>query len=118
MPTPIDIRKFFNTDLPTALAANTATAKAVGARFQIGVTGAAGGDWTIDLTAKGPFCKAGKNGTADCTIAISDVDFRKLAEKPEVNALTLFMSGKLKITGNQGHALKLGKILSLVPVPT
>jgi len=117
MPTPIDIRKFFNTDLPTALAANTAAAKAVGARFQIGVTGAGGGDWTIDLTAKGPSCKAGKAAAADCTVTIADADFRKLAEKPEVNAVTLFMSGKLKITGNQSHALKLGKILSLVPLP-
>jgi hypothetical protein len=112
----IDVRKYFNTDLPAALAAHAAEARAIGARYQFAISGPDGGDWTLDLTAKGPSCKPGKS-TADCTILVSDVNFRIVCEKPEQHALQLFMSGKLKVSGNTAVAMKLGKILSLANLP-
>jgi hypothetical protein len=114
--TTIDIRKYFNQDLPAALAANAQAARAVNARYQFVIVGPGGGDWTVDLTAKGPTCKPGKSA-ADCTVTISDVNFRILCEKPEMHAMQLYMSAKLKVDGNTAIALKLGKILALVNLP-
>jgi putative sterol carrier protein len=117
MPTPIDIRKFFNSDMPAALTTHAAAARAINARYQLSITGSTGGEWTLDLTPKGPSCTPGKNGTTDCTITCSDADFRTLCAKPEANAVSLFMSGKIKVSGNQALAMKLGKIVALVPLP-
>lgn len=114
--TTIDIRKYFNQDLPAALAANAQAARAVNARYQFVIVGPGGGEWTVDLTAKGPSCRPGKSA-ADCTVTISDVNFRILCEKPEMHAMQLYMSAKLKVDGNTAIALKLGKILALVNLP-
>lgn len=114
--TPIDVRKYFNTDLPAALALHAQAARAVGARYQFVIVGVDGGEWTVDLSAKGPSCKPGKTA-ADCTITLSDANFRILCERPEVHAMQLYMSAKLKVDGNTAVALKLGKLLSLVSLP-
>jgi hypothetical protein len=114
--TTIDVRKYFNTDLPAALLANAGAARAIGARYQLGILGPDGGDWTVDLTARGPSCKPGKS-SADCTLTLTDTNFRVLCERPELNAVQLYMSGKLKVEGNTAVALKLGKILALVNLP-
>ena len=55
----LDIKKFFNDELPAALARNAEDAKTVGARYQISITGPTGGDWNVDVSASGPFCKPG-----------------------------------------------------------
>ena len=114
--TTIDIRKYFNQDLPTALAANAQAARTVNARYHFVIVGPGGGDWTVDLTAKGPSCKPGKSA-ADCTVTISDANFRLLCERPEVHAMQLYMLAKLKVDGNTAVAMKLGKILALVNLP-
>ena|SRR5271166_552110 len=109
----IDVRKYFNTDLPAILAANATQARTVGARYQFVITGPDGGSWSVDLTAKGPSCQPGKD-KADCIFTLSDVSFRFLFEQPELRVTGLFMSGKLKIQGKVAVAMKLVKILSLV----
>src|SRR5579864_63243 len=101
----VDIKKLFNDDLPAALARNVEEAKAIGAKFQLNVTGPNGGEWNIDVSSSGPFCKPG-SGPADCTIAIGDEDFQKLVENPGANGVQLFFAGKLKVTGNQMLATK------------
>jgi putative sterol carrier protein len=113
MPT-IDIKKLFTTDLPAAIEKHPDEARKVDARYQVGITGATGGDWFVNLTSKGggPKCTAGKS-EADCTITISDDDFQKLCEDPQKLAMQLFFSGKLKVGGNVMLATKLGQILSL-----
>src|SRR5690625_3109968 len=47
---------------------------------------------------------------ADCTLKMSSDDFVKMTEG-ELNGTQAFMSGKLKIKGNMGLALKLQDIL-------
>ena len=113
MPT-IDIKKFFNTDLPAAIAKHPDEARRVDARYQVSIPGPTGGDWSINLTTKdgGPKCIAGKSD-ADCTITVLDDDFQKLCEDPQKNAMQLFFAGKLKVAGNVMLATKLGQILSL-----
>jgi putative sterol carrier protein len=111
MPMAVDIKKLFNEDLPANLAKHGDDAKTIGAKFQMNVTGPGGGEWNIDVTATGPSCKPG-TVPADCTLTISDEDFLKLVENPQANAVPLFFSGKLKVTGNQMLAMKLQRLFS------
>jgi putative sterol carrier protein len=97
--------------LPGALAKNADDAKTIGAKFQVNISGATGGEWTIDVSSSGPSCKPG-NGPADCTISITDEDFQKLYENPQANGMSLFFAGKLKVSGNQMLAMKLNKLFS------
>jgi putative sterol carrier protein len=107
----VDIQKLFNDELPAALAKHADDAKTVGAKFQLNITGPAGGEWNIDVTASGPTCKPG-SGPADCTMTLSDEDFQKLLENPQANGMQLYFSGKLKMTGNPMLAVKLQKLFS------
>jgi putative sterol carrier protein len=109
----VDIKKLFNDELPAAIAKNPDKAKEVGHVFQMNITGDNGGEWTIDTSATGPSCKAGKVDNAECAITISDVDFEKLSENPQANGMQLFFAGKLKVQGNQMLAMKLQKLFDL-----
>jgi putative sterol carrier protein len=107
----VDIQKLFNQELPAALEKNADDAKAIGAKYQLNITGPTGGEWNIDATASGPSCKPG-TGPADCTITVTDEDFQKLLENPQANAVQLYFTGKLKVQGNQILATKLQKLFA------
>jgi len=109
---PVDTKKLFNEDLPAAMKNNVADAQAIGAKYQMNVTGA--GEWFIDCTASGPSCVASATGTnvAECTITLADDDFQKLYENPQAG-MQLYMSGKLKVGGNPMLAMKLQKLFAL-----
>lgn len=106
----VDIKKLFGEQFPATLAKNADEAKAIGAKYQLNITGPAGGAWTLDATSAGPSCTPGTDGAADCTVTIGDDDFQKLWENPQTNAMPLYFSGKLKISGNQMLAMKLPKL--------
>jgi len=105
----VDIKQLFNETLPGALSRNAEDAKTIGAKYQMNITGE--GEWNIDVSATGPFCKPG-TGAADCTITIAAEDFQKLVENPQANGMQLFFAGKLKVAGNQMLAMKLNKLFS------
>jgi len=107
----VDIKNLFNEKLPAGLAKNAEAAKAIGAKFQLNITGETGGEWHIDVSASGPSCKPG-TGEADCTITISDEDFQQLVSNPQ-SGMQLFFAGKLKLAGNQMLAMKLQTLFSL-----
>jgi len=108
----IDIKNLFNEKLPAGLAKNAEAAKAIGAKFQLNITGPTGGEWFIDVSASGPSCKAGTGEAADCTITIADEDFQSLVGNPQAG-MQLFFAGKLKLAGNQMLAMKLQTLFSL-----
>ena len=109
----VDIKQLFDKELPEAMAKNPDKAKEVGHVFQMNITGDTGGEWTIDTTATGPSCKAGKVDNAECAITMADADFQKLVENPQANGMQLFFAGKLKVQGNQMLAMKLQKLFDL-----
>lgn len=109
----IDIKQLFDDKLPAAIGKNPDAAKAIGAKFQINIAGADGGQWFLDCSDSGPKAEAGNPGTADCTIDISSEDFQQLVANPQENGMKLFFSGKLKVQGNQMLAMKLQKLFSL-----
>ena len=103
----VEIKKLFGEELPAALAKNSEEAKAIGATYQMNITGE--GSWFIDVSATGPKCEPGEQ-PADCTITIAGEDFQKLLENPQANGMPLFFAGKLKVQGNQMLAMKLNKL--------
>lgn len=66
--------------------------------------------YSIDLTKASDFVSEGSTGNAKCTITIKGEDLAALVDK-KLNPQMAFMTGKLKIKGDMGLALKLGNIL-------
>ncbi len=66
------------------------------------------GKWLVNI-ADGALAVKEGDGTADATIEASAETFEKIASG-EQNATTAYMTGKLKIKGDMGAAMKLQKI--------
>jgi putative sterol carrier protein len=66
------------------------------------------GIWTVAIADGGITVTEGA-GDADCTFSSSEETFEKITSG-EQNATTAYMTGKLKIKGDMGAAMKLQKI--------
>jgi putative sterol carrier protein len=66
------------------------------------------GVWTVAIADGGITVNEGA-GDADCTFATSEESFEKIVAG-EQNPTTAYMTGKLKIKGDMGAAMKLQKI--------
>jgi putative sterol carrier protein len=66
------------------------------------------GTWTVAI-ADGAVTVTEGAGDADCTFSASEETFEKITSG-EQNATTAYMTGKLKIKGDMGAAMKLQKI--------
>ncbi|MDW8339369.1 MAG: SCP2 sterol-binding domain-containing protein, partial [Thermoleophilia bacterium] len=67
-----------------------------------------GGTWTVGL-ADGLIAVTEGAGDADCTFSASEESFEKIVAG-ELNPTTAYMTGKLKIKGDMGAAMKLQKL--------
>src|ERR1041384_8170181 len=86
------------------------TSKAVNSVYEFNITGDNGGVWTVDLTKEPGVVTAGSTGTAKCTVTCASSDFMNIAAG-KMNPQMAFMSGKLKIKGDMGLAMKLQKVI-------
>jgi putative sterol carrier protein len=66
------------------------------------------GTWTVKVTDGAVEVSEGA-GEADCTISASEETLGKIVSG-ESNATSAYMTGKLKIAGDMGAALKLQKL--------
>lgn len=66
------------------------------------------GVWTVAI-ADGAITVTDGAGEADCTFSTSEESFEKIVAG-EQNPTTAYMTGKLKIKGDMGAAMKLQKI--------
>jgi putative sterol carrier protein len=85
-------------------------AKAAGmtASYKFDIDGA--GSWLVDVDdGKVTVTEDGGEGEGDCTISTSSETFLKIANG-EQNPTAAYMSGKLKVKGDMGQAMKLQKL--------
>lgn len=69
-----------------------------------------GGDWSIKIVDGAGTVSEGNVGDIDCTVTVDAENFIKIVNK-EANSQMMFMSGKVKVKGNMGLAMKLQKVL-------
>ena len=67
------------------------------------------GTWTVALADGALTVTEGASPNADCTISASEENFQKIVAG-EQNPTTAYMTGKLKIKGDMGAAMKLQKL--------
>lgn len=81
-------------------------AKGMTASYKFDIDGA--GTWLVDVD-DGKVSVSERDGDADCIISASAETFRKIANR-EQNPTAAYMSGKLKVKGDMGQAMKLQKL--------
>ncbi len=104
------VKDVFEKHIPAKFQAKPDVVSKINAVYQFNITGPGGGTWTIDCTQPGGKVQAGNAASPRCTVAAVDQDFLAIVNG-KLNAQMAFMSGKLKIQGDMGLALKLQQIL-------
>jgi putative sterol carrier protein len=104
-----DAKTSFTENIPKSIAKDIEKARAVDAVFLFRVTGDEGGTWTVNMKDK-PGVTEGDAGNAECTIELSNEDWRAMTEKPGA-AMQFFMQGKIKVRGNALLATKLQAVI-------
>lgn len=93
---------------------NEKVVQTTGAVFQFELSGPEKGTWHLDLkTGAGAAGSGASPGEPDVTFKMDSKDFVKMF-KGELKATSAFMSGKLKIKGDIGKAMKLEKLMGNV----
>jgi putative sterol carrier protein len=99
-----DVKEFFDT-----LASNADASKTAGMTnsYQFDIEGA--GQWHVDVDDGAVTVNEGAGGDADVTISASEETFQKIVAG-EQNPTSAYMTGKLKVKGDMGAAMKLQKL--------
>ncbi len=79
--------------------------------YQYDITGDESGTFQLLITNGTAKVVEGTESTPDCTLTLSDKNFKKMI-MGKLNGTAAFMTGKLKIQGSMGLALKLEGILN------
>ncbi len=79
--------------------------------YQYDITGDDSGTFQLLITNGTAKVVEGTEETSDCTLKLSDKNFKKMI-MGKLNGTAAFMTGKLKIQGSMGLALKLEGILN------
>jgi len=103
------VKEVFDTYLPQRFKDKPDVVEKISSSYKFVIEGDGGGTWLVDLTQPGGAVTEG-DGEAACTITMTATDFIAMMNK-ELNAQMAFMSGKLKVAGDMGLALKLQSIL-------
>ena len=104
-------KSYFEEKIAKKLQDKPELSKAVNATYEFNITGDTGGVWTVDLTKEPGTVTPGSQGVAKCTVTATTADFMNIVSG-KMNPQMAFMSGKLKIKGDMGLAMKLQKIIS------
>ena len=104
-------KEIFENKIATKLQKEPDTAKAIGALILFHITGAKEENWVLDCSKQPAEVKMGQVNGATVEVTMAEDDFVKLANG-QLNPQMAFLGGKLKVKGNMGLAIKLGKILT------
>lgn len=102
-------KEVFETYLPSRLKEKTDLVEMINASYKFQITGEEGGTWVVDLTQPGGVVSSG-DGEASCTITMTASDFVDMMNG-KLNGQMAFMTGKLKVAGDMGLAMKLQTLL-------
>jgi hypothetical protein len=105
------LKDFFEQHIPAKLKAKPDVVSKINAIYQFVIAGPGGGSWSVDCTQPGGSVQAGTATGAKCTVSATDQAFLDIVNG-RLNAQMAFMSGKLKIQGDMGLAMKLQQILT------
>jgi len=67
--------------------------------------------WTIRIEADQVSATSGIDAAADCTVSASEETFTRLLDR-KLGVMSAYLSGKLRVSGDLGAAMQLGKLLS------
>jgi putative sterol carrier protein len=107
---PKTVKELFEKTIPDNINKDIEKAKSLNAVYQFDITGAEAGTWVVSLTPTKQGVSSGPSPDAKCTITVSDKDILDIVSG-KLNPQMAFMSGKLKIKGDMGLALKLQNVL-------
>jgi putative sterol carrier protein len=105
------VKDVFERHMPERLQSKPDVVSKINAIYQFNITGPGGGQWSVDCTQPGGAVMSGQAGAAKCTVHCTDSDFLNIVNG-KLNPQMAFMSGKLKIQGDMGLAMKLQQILT------
>ncbi len=105
-----NVKDVFERHMPEKFRAKPDLVSKINAVYQFNISGPGGGQWSVDCTQPGAAISQGQAATPKCTVACADSDFLNIVNG-KMNAQMAFMSGKLKIQGDMGLAMKLQQIL-------
>jgi hypothetical protein len=103
------VRDVFERHMPERLRSKPDVVAKINAVYQFNISGPGGGAWSVDCTGGGVIAPGTAAG-ARCTVAVAEGDFLNIVNG-KLNPQMAFMSGKLKIQGDMGLAMKLQQIL-------
>ncbi|HEY1563185.1 MAG TPA: SCP2 sterol-binding domain-containing protein [Gaiellaceae bacterium] len=98
------VQEFFET-----LPARADTSKTAGMNNSYGFDIEGAGQWTVKVTEGSVAVGEGLEDAADVTISASQEVFEKILSG-EQNATSAYMTGKIKLKGDMGAAMKLQKL--------
>ncbi len=104
------VRDVFEKHIPDRFKAKPDVVSKIGAVYQFDISGPDGGSWSVDCTAPGGKIVEGKAAAPKCTVAATGADFLAIVNG-KLNPQMAFMSGKIRIQGDMGLAMKLQQIL-------
>lgn len=105
------VKDVFEKHIPAKLQAKPDVVGKINAIYQFTISGPGGGTWSVDCTQAGGKVQPGPAHNAKCTVSATDQNFLDIVNG-RLNAQMAFMSGKLKIQGDMGLAMKLQQILT------
>ena len=100
------VKGFFE-GLPEKLNAKPEKVAGMNCVYQFRITDAA---WNVKLADGKAAVAEGEAPSANCTITMAEADFLDLVSG-KLNGQMAFLTGKLKVAGDMGLALKLGSFL-------
>ena len=106
----LTVKSIFEEKIAGSLKANPDRVAGINAIYQFNITGDGGANYYVDLTTDPPTVDTGTADNPNCTITADASDFIDLVTG-RLNGQMAFMTGKVKIAGNMGLALKLQKLI-------
>lgn len=103
-------KQIFEEKIAQKVKENAEKVKTINAIYEFKLSGDETSTWTLDLTQPDAKISEGSSGKATCTVSVAVSDLSDIVEK-KLNPQMAFMSGKLKVSGDMGLALKLGNVL-------